>query len=241
METCSCCNKATETHLLLKCCVCRKAYNHSCVNITSSETRLINAKKSVKWTCQKCDQIGNDINSLKAAIVALQEEIRNIKPAEPATLSNTQFEEVVQEVLERQHRQCNLIIFGMKEQSAAVSKEERISSEKSSVSELITYLSPRTDSRITNIRRLGKYDKDRRSPRPIKVSFSSSETVLELIKKAYNLKNSEFREISLSFDKTPKQLQHYNQLKLELEERKKNGETNVKIKHFNGSPKIVNF
>lgn len=241
MNTCSCCKKTVETHLLLKSCVYQKAFYHSCVNITSSETRLINSKKSVNWTCQKCDQLGNDINSLKAAIVALQNEIRNIKPVENVTLNNIQFEEIVQEVSERQSRQRNLLIFGMKEQSSAISKDERISSEKMEVSKLISYVSLGADAQITNMHRLGKFDKDRSSPRPIKITLNSREIALELIRKSPSLKNSTFKQISLSFDKTPKQLEYYKQLKLELEERKNNGETNVKIKYFNGVPKIINF
>nr|CAH7743575.1 unnamed protein product [Callosobruchus chinensis]CAH7768814.1 unnamed protein product [Callosobruchus chinensis] len=33
----------------------------------------------------------------------------------------------------------------------------------------------------------------------------------------------------------------YKAVKSELEERKKKGETNIKIKHVNGTPKIVDF
>lgn len=72
--------------------------------------------------------------------------------------------------------------------------------------------------------RLVKFDKERNSPRPIKIKVNSNEIVLELIRKVLNLKNSAFTQISLSFDKTPKQLQYYKQFKLELEERKTNGE-----------------
>lgn len=87
--------------------------------------------------------------------------------------------------------------------------------------------SPGTDSQITNILKLGKFDTDGTLPRSMKTTLR--------IPEEFNI------QTNLSFDKTPKQLQYQKELKLELEERKNNGETNIKVKHFNGSPKRVNF
>nr|CAH7760257.1 unnamed protein product [Callosobruchus chinensis] len=224
--------KVVDAHLLLLCCVCRKTFYHACVNLTSSETRLINSKKSVSWTCGKCDQMGGDINALKAAIVSLQNEIKTLSTKNnKADLSNTQFEDIVQEVLERQNRRCNVIIFGLKEQSIT-SKDERLALEKSEVVKVLTHVTESVT--VTNIRRLGKYDRNRTSARPVKVSLANAEQVSELIRKSQTLKNSEaFKHVSISTDKTPRQMDLYKAVKSELEERKKKGETNIKIKHVN--------
>nr|CAH7725252.1 unnamed protein product [Callosobruchus chinensis] len=71
----SCCSKKAETHLLLVCCVCKKSFFYGCVGLNATETRLTNSKKSVSWACTKCDEMGNSINDLKAAIVSHQNQI----------------------------------------------------------------------------------------------------------------------------------------------------------------------
>nr|CAH7743933.1 unnamed protein product [Callosobruchus chinensis] len=184
--------------------------------------------------------MGGDINALKAAIVSLQNEIKTFSTKNnKADLSNTQFEDIVQEVLERQNRRCNVIIFGLKEQSIT-SKDERLALEKSEVVKVLTHVTESVT--VTNIRRLGKYDRNRTSARPVKVSLANAEQVSALIRKSQTLKNSEaFKHVSISTDKTPRQMDLYKAVKSELEERKKKGETNIKIKHVNGTPKIVDF
>lgn len=238
---CSCCSKITEPHLLLKCCVCQKIFHHACVGLSSSETRLINSKKSVSWTCNRCDQMGNDINSLKAAIVSLQNEIKSIASKESKdTVGDSQFEEIVQEVVERQNRRNNIIIFGMEEQTN-LTKEDRINAEKADVSRIFTHLIPNIKT-MSNVRRLGKYDAGRSTPRPVKVTLASSEQVFALLKKSGSLKeNDMYKHIYLATDQTPRQIQYYKKIKMELNRRIEDGEENIKIKHVNGVPKIINF
>lgn len=240
-EYCSCCSKITETHLLLCCCVCKKQFNNNCVGLSASETRLIHGKKSLAWTCNDCNQIGNDINSLRAAIVSLQNQIKAITvEAVPTSISNNDFEEVVQEIRERQKKQNNIILFGMKEQNG-LSKDDRLNAEKDDVLKILTHLSPNFGE-ITNLYRLGKYDKERVKPRPVKVCLANSEQGFNLLKKSSKLKESEdFKNVSIGSDQTPRQLEYYKEVKKELDERTAAGETNIKIKHINGIPKILNF
>lgn len=59
------------------------------------------------------------------------------------------------------------------------------------------------------------------------------------VKNAKNLKNTEtFKNITLSFDKTPKQMEHYKQIRNELQNRLKDGE-HVIIKYIHGVATIV--
>lgn len=241
-RTCTCCSKITEPHLLLKCCVCQNCFNNVCVGITSSETRLINGKKSLSWTCNQCNSIGNDINSLKAAIVSLQNEIKLITTthAQEGNPSNNQFEDIVQEVVERQNRKANVVIFGVAEQKN-LTKDERINAEKTDVLKILTFLLPSLGP-ISNIFRLGKYNEQRTTPRPIKVTAANSQQVMEVLRKSGNLKNNEnLKHIRLVPDQTPRQMEYYKKIKAELDQRKQAGEENIKIKHINGVPKIINF
>lgn len=225
---------------MVVCCVCQKSYFYGCKGLTSSETRFINSKKSVTWTCSECEQLGNDIISLKAAIVALQNDVKALTSTAQATSEpKVEFEDLVQEVIERQNRRRNLMIFGLEEQQQST-KTDRLDAEKTDVLKIFTFLTPKSIS-ITDVRRLGKFDRERMRPRPLKVTLADDHQVLEIIKKSANLKQSEFKNISLSPDKTPRQIEYFKKLKAELEDRRNKGETNVKIKYSNGMPKIVNF
>nr|CAH7762459.1 unnamed protein product [Callosobruchus chinensis] len=227
---CCCCNKTCEQHVLVTCSVCQKSFYHGCINLTSSETRLINSKKSVTWTCDECEKLGNDIISLKAAIVALQKDLKAISSVPHNTpAAKIEFEEVVQEVMERQNRKSNLMIFGLKEQEQST-KDDRIQAEKTDVLKILTFVSPSLTS-VSDIRRVGKFDSERTHPRPVKVTLGTSDQVLEIIRRSAKLKNSGFNNISISFDKTPKQVEYYRKLKEELDQRRSNGESNIRIKH----------
>nr|CAI5818719.1 unnamed protein product [Callosobruchus analis] len=66
-----------------------------------------------------------------------------------------------------------------------------------------------------------------------------TEQVLELIKKSPALKNSEeFKNISVSYDRTPRQMQLYKVVRKQIDDTKNGGESNIRIKYVNGIPKI---
>lgn len=50
-----------------------------------------------------------------------------------------------------------------------------------------------------------------------------------------------YNNITIANDKTPKQIQHFQELKRELERRKLQGENNLKIKYVQGVPQITNL
>nr|CAH7765863.1 unnamed protein product [Callosobruchus chinensis] len=178
--------------------------------------------------------MGNDINALKAAILSLQTEVRAISSGDKdMTLSDMQFEQVVQEVFERQNRRNNVIVFGLKEHGETALDKAEVAKVLSHLSQSVT---------ITGIYRIGKLDKDRRSPRPVKVTLGDSGQVSALIKKSASLKNSEeFKRIAISTDRTPRQMEVYGRVKKELDERMAKGESNIKIKHIRGILTIINF
>nr|CAI5827182.1 unnamed protein product [Callosobruchus analis] len=126
-------------------------------------------------------------------------------------LSDMQFEQVVQEVFERQNGRKNVIVFGLKELvEAALDKAE--------VTKVLTHLLQSVT--FTSVFRIGKFDRDLRSSRPVKITLADSSQVSALIKKSASLKNSEeFTRIATSTDKTPRQMEVYGRVKEELDER----------------------
>lgn len=239
---CKCCSKRTEPHLCLTCCICKSIYYHGCVNMSSSETRTINSKKSLSWTCSKCEDIGGDINSLRAAIIALQDEVKELKAAKNiGNVANIDFnfEEIVREVNDRNSRRCNLVIFGINEQSSNVSKVDRNSVDKNDVARIFSYISNTVPTDEIQCLRLGRFTPENTRPRPIKVTLRNENDVHEILVKSKKLRESDnFKYVYINQDRTPREMDYFRKIKEELVERRQKGE-NVKIKHVNGVPRIV--
>lgn len=244
-KTCSCCDKPTEPHLLLRCCVCFKHFFHACVNITSSEVRVINSKKSVQWTCIPCEKVGRDVNSLRAAVVALQGEIKELRQIKESacsvSISDDAFEEIISELDDRQSRKQNIIIFGVPEQRSDLGKEERQLAEEAAVDDILKVVSPDVNYRQLQRFRLGRFNLNATRPRPLKIKLECEKFVHDVIRRAKTLKNSpNHNNISLAFDKTFRQIAYYNKVKTQYNERVNKGENNISIKFVRGIPKIVN-
>nr|CAH7764287.1 unnamed protein product [Callosobruchus chinensis] len=78
--------------------------------------------------------------------------------------------------------------------------------------------------------------------RPIKVIFQSENAVHGLVRKAKDLKDlARFKNISICYDRTPKQIDHYSKLRKQLDERTAKGESGLTIWHINGIPRIMHL
>lgn len=241
LTVCSCCNKSFDAISMLKCCICKKFFKNTCVEITSTELRVLNANKGYDWSCKNCRSIGNDIKELKGLIIKLQEDIQALRASHEEVRPTNDlgfFEEVVAEVADRAKRQSNLIVFGVTEQDQSVGKDERIRNDKQEISEILRIIRPNFDMLDMNPIRLGKFVAGKN--RPIKIKLGNEQQVVDIIRNVKNLVNSRFhKKVSLSFDRTIKQQALYRRVKEELQERLNSGETNLKIKYINNLPTIV--
>lgn len=239
---CVCCKIATDQHKLINCCVCRNNYKHTCVGLTLNEVKTISTKPGLSYTCTNCSTIGKDINELKAVIAELKNEVTQLKLQKSDlsndVLNNNTFNEIAQEVLERQRRSKNIIIYGINEIST-MDRNTRLAQDTNNVKDVLNFLSLDTGT-VNNISpmRLGKYLPDREKPRPIKIAFNDEQTVQNVIRRARQLKDSQYGRVHISLDRTPRQIEHYKSLKNELNERSANGENNLTIKYINGLPTI---
>lgn len=242
---CFCCQTSVAKHQVVSCNICKNIYFHECVNLTTAEVRALNSKsKSLSWTCNNCKLLSGDINQLKTVIADLQKEIHELKAKLTANkpTSTDSFEEILNEFEERHKRKRNVIIYGIAEQDSSLNKESRIAEENNTIKNVLSSIS--SNISLNNIRchRLGKFNRVPGTPRPVKVVLNNSDEVYGLIKKFSTSKeNNRHGDISLSFDRTPRQVELYKKLKLELEDRKNSGENGLKIKYSNGTPKIVSL
>lgn len=230
---CKCCKNKFDDVKTISCHTCHDIYFHQCIDMGSADLRFIKSKKGLTWSCESCSLMGDSISDLKSVIVALQREVAGLKAVQSNSSSseNVDFEDIVNEVSDRQYRKNNLIIFGIPDNS---------SNAKDVIKEIFSEMRCDLEEDITPVR-LGKPDSSRKLPRPIKLRFKSHETVFKLLFKSKLLRSSEkFKNIRMSSDKTPRQQELYRKIKQELNARIANGETNIQIKYVNGIPRIVN-
>lgn len=236
---------------------CQGHLHLHCVGITESEAKVMTRLKSkfVKLFCNECNNDISKFKNIKSLVESMQKQIESLREdlqAQIRSLSTANmqqpmsndetFENVVQEVHERQKRKNNILIFGLAEQQANQTNAIRAESDRAAVGDVIAFLGQEVDSDGATLHRVGRLDPDSTRPRPVKVTLSSEAVVLKLIRNAKKLKSSErFARIFISFDRTPRQLNYYREVKRQLQERIENGETNLKIKYINDVPKIVNL
>nr|CAI5858130.1 unnamed protein product [Callosobruchus analis] len=176
-------------------------------------------------------------------IISLQGELKELKTSiekhKPQTDSFS-YEEVVQEVFDRNQRMCNLVIFGVQEDQSLRTARERQTFDSNKVKRILEVLSYEGESNSVKPIRLGKFDATKRYPRPLKIKLDDENTVHRLIKKAGDLKNhADVSSVNIAQDRTPRQISFYRQLKTELNNRIANGEVGLKIKNIRGIPTIV--
>lgn len=235
---CVCCDKSFDQSSMIQCSICKSNYKNSCVNVSNTELKLINGKKGFEWSCENCRGFGNDIKALKAIIMELKNDIKQLKEEKCSKSKGFDVEDVISEINERNKRKCNLIFFGIDEQDVDKSADVKANEDKKEVQNIVRALLPDINTDDIKTLRIGHYDVDK--CRPIKISLPSEDLVHNVIRHAKNLKKKpKYKNISISFDRTKRQLEHYKDLKSQLSQRIMAGETDYKIKYINGTPKIV--
>lgn len=238
---CACgCKTRADDHQIINCRICKQVFKHNCVGLTASEMRTIKLKKNIMWTCTRCSGLGEDIDELKTILIELKNEIAELKKisAPSSTLTDKNFEDIIQEVREREKRRNNVILFNVPEPTAT-DITERVNQDKNALKTVLNAISM-NEELVTNIKpiRLGKAGSER--PRPIKVRLPDETMVIGVLKNSYRLKSVEgMSSVRISRDNTPKQTAYYKSLKNELNERLANGESNIGIKYRNGMPHIA--
>lgn len=229
---------------MITCSVCTRVFKHSCVKITSEEFRILSdPDKGYDWSCTNCRKIGSQLKELKNLILSLQNDIQLLKDENRVLKSadtDDNFENIIEEINERNYRKRNIIIFGLPEQNQDDTPQARIQKDKQDVENIINCLDE--DFAVDDIKpnRLGRYNNEK--IRPVKITLKDENQVRELVKNVRNLKNlrnSRYKKVFVSVDRTQRQLNHYKKLKEEVDKKNAIGQDKVRIKYINGNPKIV--
>nr|CAI5859544.1 unnamed protein product [Callosobruchus analis] len=126
---CACCNRAFKSSLLINCSICKKSFRHSCVDLSLEELKLLldASSKGLDWSCTSCRSFSNELKGLKSLILELQSELRELKDSRKgaSSVDQMQFEEIIEEVNQRNIRKCNIVVFGLNEVNQEESPENR--------------------------------------------------------------------------------------------------------------------
>jgi len=208
----------------------------------SQNTKFIELKDSINllttWVADLINENGvhhNNIADLNKRVQTL-EIASNSHTTPMADIIPT----LLQEISERDRLSRNIIIRGIPESSSDI-LAERISSDSLKISETIQPYFPSLPTNLKFIR-LGK--SSNRGARPLKVFLSSKEVALKVITDYNNgvkdlpIASTDHR-ISVVRDRTLRERELIRSVYADLENRRKNGETNIMVKYRDGLPCIV--
>lgn len=262
MNACVNCNTAIKpSSSTITCDGCNGMLHTSCSKLSDDEIRITrSAKRRVKLFCTKCDcnldqfaKIINSINDLKVEftanvsqqIASLREELNlRIDTIQQqlvdgaVTRAGVDFEEVVNEVNERQIRSKNLIIFGVGEQVGEL--KDRVGDDERVICEILHVISPDAGRAVVKVTRIGRVADEGR-PRPIKVVLADQFVARKILRLKKNLINSNFPRIVIRDDKTPRQLEFLRSVQSSLKSRIDAGEKNLTIRYIGGIPQVTSI
>lgn len=260
-QTCGMCDSfITPTVPGLKCSQCGVCYHIKCVDISKGQYDNFKSITGLEWKCHTCRNLVKSntaspckcceiipqlkllIDKLSDSVKTLQEQLLEAKNV-PA---DTNYEEIVQEVTDRQIRKSNLIFYGIPEQSSTMPPAGKISKDLDYVKEFLAEFGNMDEPTTTVLKcnRLGKFDPNRSLPRPIRIILDNPDHVLSVLRKVKENRNriqnsQRFHNVKVSSDKTPKQNAYFRNVKQELQRREAEGESDLQIKFVKGIPRII--
>lgn len=218
----------------VSCDSCERQIDIKCSNLNPQELKVMTlrgGKRTLKYYCEECLEGIRIIPKLLQRMDAFEEKLDKLRSNSFDVTNNPKSVEhtITEELMERQKRSCNIVIFNLKETNGE--SDADIAVAKQILEDLIN-----SEILIQSALRVGK--KNKNGNRALKVSLDNSVTAATIIQaKKDKLKG---KHIYISADLTQSQRFNLQELKKELDTRKNSGETNLIIKYINGVPKIVN-
>lgn len=143
---------------------------------------------------------------------------------------------LISEIMDRQSRSCNIIVFNLPESNKDSHSSE---TDKQKLKNIFNAMEFHLSK--FSCFRLGKPNSNiLDNPRPIKVVLSSSTEVYTILRSQAVLHNSLlWSNIRIASDRTSMQREFMINLREQLQKRRVNGENDITIKYFNGIPSII--
>lgn len=224
--------RKTQEETLGHCKLLSESQNTKFAELIESISQLTSQVVDLK---NENDVLRNNINDLNKRIMAIE----SASSSNPTSTDNI-VPTLLHEISERERYSRNVIIRGIPESTSSV-LAEKISSDTTKITEALLPYFPALPTSLKSIR-LGKPSD--RGPRPLKVFLSSKEVAQKLIADfnigVRNLSStSAVRSISVIRDRTPMERKFIRSVYTDLDNRRKNGETNITVKYRDGIPSVV--
>ena len=174
------------------------------------------------------------IPTLIKQISGMQAEINILKQTNNTdqNLGVVEKEELIYEMLDRQNRKANIIIYNVKEPDLNT-QSERSSQDNETVKNILENFDIGRNN--WKVFRLGKFVANK--ARPIKVILNSPEDAINVLKNKQLIK---IPSVKIFSDQTVAQRQYFQKVKSELQELIAKGDNSKTIKYINNKPTIVN-
>lgn len=207
---------------------------------TSVDTRITAIEDTVAV-------VQEDTRVLKIDVSTVQGEIVNLKRSFEASLVEVKNEvasHCFKEMAERTSKQRNVMIFGVPEPSSSLTSS-RNKADDALIRDILSLLSPTFSSLRFQFFRVGKVmPAAGGNPRPLRVILPSPADAFTIRKLFVEQKTSDsvpdfITHIVVSQDRTPLQRQEFKALKIQMDNRTKQGEKDLYIGERNGLPTIL--
>ena len=270
VANCTVCTSALGTQSHIQCSFCEKFFHLKCVSLTKTQS-AVSVNDGFLWKCVLCRAVKVDnkdnqhleagsssgcegcklipkiltmFEKLEKAVDHLRLQMSSSKPVENHSMS---IDNVVHEVIERQKRKNNIIFFGIPEQNAGAAAEVRLKQDATFIKEFVNLAAPDINISIDSLKpiRLGKFNAQSNSPRPVKITLVDDAQVFSILKMANKINKQIlrgsplFKNVFVSADRTEIQRDYYKKIKASLMERTRAGEVGLKIRYVNDVPQIV--
>jgi hypothetical protein len=239
---CATCSVSYKDDERVACDICKIVQHGVCLGLSRTEISVLrNPNRRISFFCQNCNLV-ETVRSLKDELQSLKNEIDQLKSATKTNGENIEVngligqgahisnEQLFDEMEDRQQRAYIIIISNL-EESRCVTADERKTDD---LNKVITLISSNgiSNADIVQCVRLGKASNTRK--RPLKVTFTS---IIHARNVVFKIRTT--NGIYINKDLTRYQQNMAYNTRLEFKTRVNSGETNIKLKYFNGIPKIV--
>ena len=211
----TCKNDCPEGSRSIMCDYCESWFHSQCVDLDDDAYDTLMKIKRLRWFCEACDSKVEEVieksNSLEKQTKALQSSLANVERRlddVEAKVTGTVHREISSAINERadiERRKLNLVIYNLPEAQmnesnpSAWDTPDRIAKDTSTLSDILQTelkvdMEVNGKSCITNAIRLGRRlvdNKERRFPRPIKITLVDIQTKRQILTKCKELRESE--------------------------------------------------
>jgi len=189
------------------------------------EGKLDNITKQFDVILANNVSLNTKINQLESKVSQLEAGCSN-----SSSLNLERLEQTLAEISDRHSRSHNIILFNIPESTT----QSKYLDDKNTISSIFQQIGVLVEP--INCFRLGKLSNN---CRPLRATLPNQHDVFDVLKNKRKLSDlANFKNISISSDKTLLQRKHLKNLFDELNSRKTAGETNLFIKYINGLPII---